>query len=102
MAEVEAIVSYTRRFWHSASKGTFSDLARLRRFDASVDVTNVSCRKRSAKLPGPPARTLKLGRPGWRPGQLQPFVIRSQRHTPFGRASRAYYALGDPRRVFLG
>ena len=23
--------------------------------------------ERSAKLPGPPARTLKLGKPGWRP-----------------------------------
>jgi hypothetical protein len=30
--------------------------------------------ERSAKLPGPPATTLKLGKPGWRPGQLQPLV----------------------------
>src|SRR5262245_54279976 len=27
-----------------------------------------------AKLPGPPARTLKRRKPGWRPGQLQPLA----------------------------
>src|SRR5262245_28513204 len=30
--------------------------------------------ERSAKPSGPPARALKHGKPGWRPGRLQPLV----------------------------
>src|SRR6266481_4317627 len=63
----------------------------------ALRVTIASAAERSAKLPGPPARRLKLGKPGWRPRSASA-AGSDQRNPRFS----AYLAKVDPYLVVPG
>jgi len=55
------------RFHASSFKCVSLSPTSLRRCRYQDRLVFTQVAERSAKLPGPPARTLKLGKPGWRP-----------------------------------